>query len=118
MNPALHPNKQSIPISPLAYSSMCHFTEKHCADISLRALSTLSVATAPELRDSPEGVPAWVLSVLVNSASPAQFLRAGPLPFAVPLLQAEAPTGLREECQDSLGSTHLSGLRGPGWKMT
>lgn len=118
MNPALHPNKLSIPISSRAYSSMCHFTEQHCAEISLRALRTLSGATALELRDSPEGVSAWVLSVLFNSARPAQLLRAGPLPFAVPLLQAKALTGLREECQVSLGSTHLSGLLGPGWKMT
>lgn len=118
MNPALHPSKLSIPISSRACSSVCHFTEKHCAEISLRALRTLSVATALERRDSPEGVSAWVLSVLFNSARPASVLRAGPLPFADPLLQAEALTGLREECQDSLGSTHLSGLLGPGWKMT
>lgn len=55
-----------------------------------------------------------VVSIVLTVPVLLSFLCAGPLPFAVPLLQAKALTGLREQCQDSLGSTHLSRLLGPG----
>lgn len=118
MNPALHPSKLSLPISSRACSSVCRFIEKHCAEISLQALRTCPWPQHWSSEIPPRGCLRGRCQYCLTAPVLRQFLRAGPLPFADPLLQAKALTGLREECQDSLGSTHLSGLLGPGWKMT
>lgn len=56
------------PIRSLSCSSVCHFTLKLCAEMSLWGLHALYTATALEHRDCPEELPRCALAALFRNA--------------------------------------------------